>query len=226
MVKAVIFDIDGTLYNYKTANAKGIEALKKYATEKLSVTTDDFQQVYDWGRRRTKELLMEQGAAYSRLLYAQHILEYIGLPPVSHALEMEQIYWDAFFENMVPFAGVKDFMILLKSNVVKIAICTDMTTAIQHRKLRKLDVADLVDVVVTSEEAGRDKPAPQVYRLVLDKLEVEGKDVLMIGDSLDRDVKGAEAMGIKGVWFTDKPVDGILCISNYIDGSVRKLCGL
>ena len=48
----------------------------------------------------------------------------------------------------------------------------------------------------------------------------------MIGDSLERDVKGAEAMGITGVWFTAEPIGERYCISNYTDGSVEKLCGL
>ena len=127
---------------------------------------------------------------------------------------------------MVPFVGVRDFMLKLKAKGIQIAICTDMTTAIQHRKLRQLNVADLIDVLATSEEAGRDKPSAQIYQLVLDKLGIEKKEVLMIGDSLERDVKGAEAMGITGVWFTPDPAEDCNCISNYTDGSVEKLCGL
>ena len=226
MVKAVIFDIDGTLYDYKRANDKGIEALEKYAVENLPIKAGDFRQIYDQGRKRTKELLKDQGAAYSRLLYAQHMLEQLGLPPVSHALEMEQVYWENFLAAMVPFAGAKDFMIKLKAKGGKIAICTDMTAAIQHKKLRQLEVAELIDVLVTSEEAGRDKPSAQIYQLALDKLGIEGKDALMIGDSLERDVKGAEAMGITGVWFTHEPTEERCYISNYTDGSVEKLCGL
>ncbi len=226
MVKAVIFDIDGTLYDYKRANDKGIEALEKYAVENLPIKAGDFRQIYDQGRKRTKELLKDQGAAYSRLLYAQHMLEQLGIKPVSHALEMERVYWDNFLASMVAFNGVRDFLLKLKAKGIQIAICTDMTAAIQHKKLRQLDVVDLIDVLVTSEEAGRDKPSVQIYQLVLDKLGIEGKEALMIGDSLERDVKGAEAMGITGVWFTSEPIEGCHCISNYTDGSVEKLCGL
>lgn len=54
--------------------------------------------------------------------------------------------------------------------------------------------------IYTSEELGLRKPHPYPFRLVLDDWEMDAKEVVMVGDTLDADVQGAHNAGLLGIW--------------------------
>ena len=54
---------------------------------------------------------------------------------------------------------------------------------------------------MTSEEAGREKPAPEMFALCLKKLGVKPEEVCCLGDSPVKDVEGAKAAGMRAVRF-------------------------
>jgi putative hydrolase of the HAD superfamily len=58
---------------------------------------------------------------------------------------------------------------------------------------------DLVDGVVTSADAGAAKPDPAVFRKALELAGVDGAGAVHVGDSLDNDVAGARALGIRAI---------------------------
>ena len=106
-------------------------------------------------------------------------------------------------DNMFPFSYVVPLFRELKKREIKIAVLTDLTAHIQHRKLKKLGIAQYIDVLVTSEEAGTEKPDLKMFKLVKEKLNMESEELLMIGDSKKKDIEGAEAAGIKGILFDE-----------------------
>lgn len=63
------------------------------------------------------------------------------------------------------------------------------------RKIVYFELEHAFDVVVTSEEAGAEKPDPSIFRLALSKLGFDGKSprVWMIGESGVKDIAGARA---------------------------------
>lgn len=44
-------------------------------------------------------------------------------------------------------------------------------------------IADLVEVTVSSEDVEESKPAPDIFKVVLDRLKVEGRDAVAVGDT-------------------------------------------
>ena len=59
--------------------------------------------------------------------------------------------------------------------------------------------------VVTSEEAGVGKPAPFIFRLACQKLEINPADAVFVGDLLETDALGAQAAGLHGIWLNIEP---------------------
>ncbi len=59
----------------------------------------------------------------------------------------------------------------------------------------------LIHHIVTAQEAGVEKPHPRMFELALQKLQMQPHEVVMVGDSHERDIAGAQAMGITAVWF-------------------------
>jgi 2-haloalkanoic acid dehalogenase type II len=65
--------------------------------------------------------------------------------------------------------------------------------------MEKFNLRDYFDAVVLSYEVGMLKTNPKMFELVLKKLRLKKEDVVMVGDSIASDIKGAEAAGIKAV---------------------------
>lgn len=73
-------------------------------------------------------------------------------------------------------------------------------------------LADLLDVLVFSEEVGVSKPQPGIFLRALEQLEVEPIDAMFVGDRLDADVQGAASVGmttVQALWFRADDTPGI-----------------
>lgn len=203
MIKAVIFDLDDTLYEYKRINELAIKELCTYTCNSFKITEQEFEEAFLWARMQTKDVLKNTAACHNRLLYCQKLLEYIGENPVCSALDMYDIYWNYMLEHMSLNDGVLEVFEYCRKQKISIGICSDLTIHIQHRKLRRLGIAQYIDAIVTSEEAGAEKPSKVMFEMIMEKLNVTADEVLFIGDSLEKDVIGAEKCGIKGIWYNE-----------------------
>ncbi len=201
MIKGVIFDLDGTLYDYGANDVIAMENLCACVRERTGIERTEFMQAYDNAKKLIKARITKQAAQHNRVLFCQTALELLGANPLLHVPELYEAYWGCFLEHMVPWEGVVSMLEQLKAAGIKTAICTDMTAHIQYRKIRQLGLTDWIDCLVTSEEAGEEKPSPLMFRSALKKLNLQPEEAAYVGDSLERDVNGASACGIRAVWF-------------------------
>ena len=191
--KAVIFDTDNTLYPYKPAHEAALKEVVVKAQNLLKVDKEDFLETFENSRKKIKSQLGNTAASHSRLLYFQKTIEQLGMGTrIFLTLDLEQTYWRTFLANTRLFDHVKEFLQLLKGQGVKTANITDLTAQIQFRKIVFFGLDEFFDYVVTSEEAGKDKPSRKPFDLALEKLQVEQEKVWMIGDSAENDIYGAK----------------------------------
>ena len=217
--QSVILDLDDTLYDYVSINDSAIEATALLAEHEFGIRPEDFMTAFTWARKDNKRVLGETAASHNRLLYFQKTLEYLHLPPVGMAIRLYECYWGYMLEHMTLYEGALDFLKFCKANTISIGICSDLTAHIQHRKIEKLGLIPYIDAIVTSEEAGAEKPAPQMFQMILDKLGVQASEALYVGDSYKKDVIGAEKMGIDVLWFKGDVEDehAVLSFSEIFD---------
>lgn len=231
MIKAVIFDIDGTLYDYDENNEIAMHELQRVGCELLGVSGEKFLQTFEEAKKLVKAQLPSSVAAqHNRILYCQRTAELLGKSALTSALKMYAAYWDTFIENMKPYAGAAEFLRALKEKNIRTAICTDMTAHIQYRKIERLGFAEQIDCMVSSEEAGGEKPEPIMFHIALDKLGAKAAETIYIGDAFEKDVQGAMNAGIRPVWFTanrqTEAKDGVLAVKSYDDKRLWTLCGI
>ena len=206
MIRAVIFDLDDTLYGYEALDREARDRVKDYICGKLAIAGQRYDEAYSYGRSETKRQLGDVAASHNRMLYCQKTLEYLGVNPIPLSLQMYEIYWGTFLEKMCLFDGVREFMDRMHAHNITMMICTDLTAHIQHRKIEALGIADDIRYLVTSEEAGSEKPAPEMFELCLKKLNMVPEEVCYIGDSPVKDVEGARAAGMWAVrFYPEKP---------------------
>lgn len=202
-IKTVIFDIDNTLYSYDENHIYGMKAMEDYCKSAFGITRNEMDQYYKRaGQLVIKRIGSDTAAIHSRLLRTQCMLELMGQPLFPHAKNMYHAYWDTLIRQSQPTKGSVEFIKELKKRNIRIGIGTDMTAYIQYKKLEALGVAPYVDFIVTSEEAGVEKPHPHFFALCVDKAKVSVGECAFIGDSLKKDVVGASDNGLKGIWYT------------------------
>lgn len=201
MIKAVIFDLDDTLYAYEPLDREAGKRVQDFTCQRLGISEETYQKAYQFGRTETKKQLGDVGASHNRLLYFQKTLEYLKIKPIPMSLQMYEIYWGTFIDQMQLYPEARELINKLHEKGIVIVICTDLTSHIQHRKIKALGLSDDISYLVTSEEAGKEKPAPEMFELCLRKLGLPANEVCYIGDSYKKDIEGAKACGMEAVWF-------------------------
>lgn len=204
MIKTVIFDVDNTLYDFDKAHAVAFDALSAYAAREFGLSKDEFAHLAEQTQSRLKKHIGDKAAIHNRTIRFQNMLENQGFMLHPHVLKMDAIYWDTLIDVSVPSDGVQETVKQLKDQGFRIGIGTDMTARMQFRKLEALGLLPYIDFLVSSEEAGVEKPDFIFFARCVEKAGCEGQECLFIGDSLQKDVLGAMKAGLKALWYCPK----------------------
>lgn len=202
MIKAVVFDIDNTLYSYDAGHEVAFAALCDYAAKHLDMDAETFKEYHKRAMSTVKERLgAECAALHNRLLRYQVLLEQAGLPLYPHALIMNDLYWDTLIGVSEPSPGAAQCIPALKKAGYILGIGTDMTLDYQLKKLTKLQMLPYFDFVVSSEEVLAEKPAKKLFLCCAEKAGAAPEECLFVGDNLKKDVFGAMNAGMEAMWF-------------------------
>jgi putative hydrolase of the HAD superfamily len=201
--RAVFLDLDDTLYPYPPCNAAGKEAAWRQARDLgYDLDRERFEELYQEARREVKRELAGTASAHERYLYFKRAVEiHTGSHRSADALELGETYWDAYIEEMTLFDGVESTLERLRVEGLAVAIVSNLTTRIQMKKLDHLGLSQYADLVVTSEETGREKPSAIMFTLPMAQLDLRPSEVLMVGDSIESDVEGGNAAGLTTALF-------------------------
>lgn len=195
-----ILDLDNTLYDYKAPHKIAIKRVLSDFEDEFGLDRGRVEESFEAARKRTHEALLNTAASHNRLLYFQKMLELNDINSLDHAMKYYDIYWDTFLESMKLFEDASLFLENIRAAGCGVCILTDLTAHIQYRKIEKLDLSGFVDFIVTSEEAGIEKPHPKMFNLALTKLNCNKNQAIMIGDNWEKDILGACAVDLKAIW--------------------------
>jgi putative hydrolase of the HAD superfamily len=224
---AILFDTDNTLYPYGPAHETAMRAVREKVSSTFSIEPEAFDKAFSEARQEVKERLKHTAASHSRLLYLQRMLEIIGLgSQVLLALDFEQTYWRTFLSNAILFDDVKELLDDLRLLGIPTAIVTDLTAQIQFRKVVYFGLDHYFDYIVTSEEAGYDKPHEAPFHIALKKMRPKGERIWMIGDNPVNDIHGArEKIGAVTLQKLHNGVE-VGCASNAPDATFHEFSQL
>ena len=197
----LIFDLDGTLYNYEKCHETALRDVVEFLFARCNNTSYDLiHHIYSSISAKLKNELGMTASAHNKSIYFKHLLENLN---VSYILlpELNSLYWHSFYQTMECYEGVKEFMRWNKTLGKKIGILTDYETEYQIIKLKQLALVEYIDVIVTSEEVGIEKPSEQMFQTILRKMNLHASEVIMIGDNYEKDIRGATQLNIFSYWF-------------------------
>ena len=203
MVRAVLFDLDDTLFDHRLCARTALTALhgayevlrgRPFAeVERLHASfLEELHPRVTAGELPLEEARQER---FRRLFAA------LGeTPDESVVAEAAETYRGGYVKIRRPIAGAAALLAAVKQRA-RVGIVSNNLLDEQQGKLRQCELDRYVDVLVVSEEAGMSKPDPRIFQIALDRLECAAAEVVMVGDSWAADVIGARAAGIRPIWF-------------------------
>lgn len=209
MIKAVLFDLDGTLLNRDASLLKFVDG--QYDRFKHFLCHIP-KEVY---ARRFIEL-DHRGYVSKDKVYQQLITE----NQVSN-LTWERLlddYLAEFKYHCVPFPNLINMLGELKDMPLALGIITNGLGQFQMSSIQALGIAHYFDVILISEWEGLKKPEPGIFKRALERLHCLPNECVFIGDHPENDVQGARNVGMKGIWKKDASwphvVEGSLSIDD------------
>jgi putative hydrolase of the HAD superfamily len=93
-----------------------------------------------------------------------------------------------------------------------------------HKLLRNACIDHLFDIVVVSGAVNKRKPAAEIFKSTLKIMNLSAQEAVFVGDTIDADVEGAKAVGMKSVYIERRPQK--LSDKYVADRTIRKLSEL
>ena len=179
----VVFDLDNTFYDYESAHEIALSVL--FEDSRLS-SNIGAAEAYETARSNVKHRLGSTASSHSRLLYLAECFALLNIKSnISDLLDLEELYWGTFLREMVAFPTSIEFVDELLAREIECALVSDLTTAIQYRKIETLKLMNKFAFVVTSEEAGGDKSTFLPWKLLDERTQLNSYSTIWyIGDSI------------------------------------------
>ncbi|HDR7959256.1 HAD family hydrolase [Bacillus wiedmannii] len=194
MIRAVFFDLDGTLLDRRQSLEQFIhDQYNRFASHLMNIEKSEYYS-------RFLEL-DNNGYTWKDKVYATLLCEYNIT-----TLTPEQLLHDYitnFQHHCIPFQNMHELLQRLTEQNIKIGIITNGFTDFQMNNLRALNIHTYTNTILVSEAEGIKKPHPEIFERALQKLDVKAAECLYVGDHPENDVLGSERVGILGVWKRD-----------------------
>ena len=181
MIKAVIFDIDGTLIDSNDAHAETfVKAFAKYDKE---VSFEELKCLIGMGADKILEKYLSSNEIDE---FGDDLTEY-----------RKEIFLNYYFPEIKVFPKVREFFVRLEKDKIQTALATSAGDEEKKKYNKLLNISDFVEAETSSDDAEESKPAPDIFQAAFDKLDEVGKDeTVIIGDTI-YDVEAANKAGIK-----------------------------
>ena len=193
MIKAVIFDLDNTLldfmkmkeYAVKAAIAGMIEAGLDIDNEESYKTIVSIYEEEGWENQQIFNYFLERtvGEVNNKYLAAAIVA-----------------YRRAREANLLLYPNVNHTLVELMKTGIKLAVVSDAPSREAWMRIYYLNLHHHFDIVLTFDDTNARKPSPIPFQMALKELKTEPSETLMVGDWPERDVQGANNLGIRTIF--------------------------
>lgn len=200
MIKAALFDLDGTLLNRD-------ESVKKFINDQYNRLNIYLGHIPQENYAARFIDLDKRGYIWKDKVYQQLVKEFMitGLTWE----ELLQDYINQFKNSCVPFPNLIGMLEELKNNNLHLGMITNGYGQFQMDNIQALGIEKYFDIILISEWAGMKKPDSRIFNKALAKLNVSAKESIFIGDHPENDVNAAKKVGMIGIWKKDFQWDDV-----------------
>ncbi len=194
----LLFDADGTLFDYDRAEASALAAtFNQFGLSLAPGTADAYRSINHqcW-------LALERGEIKPEALKVRRfemLFDAVGLQ--TDVARFSLTYLENLAEAAELMDGAAEILAALRE-CYRFAIITNGLQTVQRGRIARSAIRDDIAALIISEEVGSAKPAAGIFDAAFAAMGDPAKaEVLMIGDSLTSDIRGACDYGIDACWF-------------------------
>jgi putative hydrolase of the HAD superfamily len=197
-IRAVGFDLDGTLFDHVGAATDGVEAFLRL----LEVAPSDAALALWFAAEEECHALWKSGQISfqeQRRRRLQLFLPGIGIEAPQTPTGLDDLfeeYLRGYTAAWRAFPDAEDLLVSLRRSGIRVGVLTNGSQRQQVSKLQAIGLHDLLDVVLTAEGIGIWKPDRRAFELLAEQLGVAPAECLFVGDHPDQDVAGALSAGM------------------------------
>ncbi len=197
----IFFDLDHTLWDFDRNSALAFERL--FRSHDIEIQLSEFIKVYEpinfgyWKLYR-EDRVSKQELRRGRFREAFTVF---GLEFTLEELDdMAVTYIDELPKDNHLLEGALEVLEYLSPNY-QLHIITNGFAEVQALKLQNSRISHFFNTVTSSEEVGLKKPHPVIFETALNKASVRPESSIMIGDTFEADILGAEKVGMDTLFF-------------------------
>lgn len=220
----IFFDLDHTLWDFETNSLETMrDVFHQLNLHAKGIHDFDlFYQTYHvineklWDRFR-KKLISRNDLRWKRML--QTLAEF-GLGGEMLAKQMSDAYLDILPTKKAVFPYALDVLAYCQSKNYAIHLITNGFELTQYKKIKNAGIDDFIDKMITSEQAMSMKPHREIFDYAFLLTGAKPANSIMIGDSLEADIAGAQTVNMDQVFFNPlqiihvaQPTFEIACLS-------------
>lgn len=192
MIKAVVFDLDHTLFDRYATIKKLVPQLRKHFDLADGITDEFFIQELSYGDKH----FVHKGW--------QGIYNHIVSKGIFRTLPGFEEYTEIVLRHFKHIAEKYDFaepaLKKLKAKGYKIGLITNGSHELQFKKLKMLELTDLFDEIIVSGDTPYEKPDKRIFLMMAEKMGVEPSEMMYVGDHPLNDIEGSRNAGCISVW--------------------------
>ena len=199
-IEHVFFDLDHTLWDFEKNSALTFQKIFKEVG--LQLDFELFLQTYipinlEYWRLYREEKISKKDLRYSRLKKAFDAIDVMVEDDLINKLSV--LYIDNLPNFNHLFDGTTEILDYLSSKYT-LHIITNGFEEVQSKKLKQSGIQPFFEQVITSESVGVKKPNPKVFNYALETANASIDNSIMIGDSFEADILGADAVGLDTIF--------------------------
>ena len=203
--RIIFFDLDHTLWDFDT---NAYDCIRELYEEYELQQAAEFEAFFTTYEKINQRLWTEYEAGnlrkdVLRSLRFHLTMKNFGIDDYDLAERFGRAYTDNCPRKTNLFPHAKEVLDYLRPKY-QMAIISNGFPEVQDIKLKACGIADYFDKVFISEVVGYQKPRPEIFHAAVTAFNTKKRHCLMIGDSWERDILGAQNYGIDQVYFNPK----------------------
>ena len=200
-IKVVIFDADDTIINHKECEKQALQYLfdkigKKYNNQYQDIFRPLDWQLWDDVTNKKSIVSIEKIPEYRFELFFKKInIKY------DNYKKANELFKEGFAKTSALMPNAYEVVKYLYDKGYKIYVITNGIVELQKPRIMNSAIASYISNIIISEQVGVSKPNYKIFNILLEKENLTSNEVIMVGDSLEKDVKGAQSANIKAIWY-------------------------
>lgn len=200
----IFFDLDHTLWDFDRNSRHAFERV--FLRHQLDLKIELFLQHYEPINHRYWKMYRENKISQT-ILRRGRLQETFALLN----LEFSEVEIDSFAKTYIDELPGNNFLLEGTMEILdhlipryRLHIITNGFKDVQLLKIKKSNLDTYFTTITTSDEVGVKKPHPDIFYSAIQKAKIDPKNSIMIGDSFEADIEGAQQVGMNTLFFNHR----------------------